>query len=83
MSALPNRIPAAPLFRVGEASWRYVTIDEAARRTGYTVDAINGKIDKGVWKEGREWRMAPDGRRLVDRDGYEAWVEAGRPGDSE
>lgn len=78
MSAVPKDIrPRAT------STWRYVTIDEASRCTGYTVDAINQKIDKGVWKEGREWRRAPDGRRLIDRDGYEAWVDAGRPGDSE
>ena len=80
MSALPDRIPAS-MHVVATVSWRYVTIEEASMRTGYSVIAINRKIDAGVWIEGREWVKAPDGRRLVDRDGYERWVRNGRPGD--
>jgi hypothetical protein len=77
-----QKIPA-PIETIAVVSWRYVTIEEAAMRTGYTISAINHKIDNGVWIEGKVWVRAPDGRRLVDRDGYERWVRSGRPGDSE
>lgn len=84
MSAVPQQIkPHAPRAGLGVVTWRYVTVDEASRCTGYTIAAINQKIDKGIWRQGHEWVQAPDGRRLIDRDGYEAWVRLGRPGDSE
>jgi hypothetical protein len=57
---------------------RYVKIDLAARRTGYTPSAIRTKMDKGVWIEGREFIKAPDGERLVDMQGYEEWVRRGK-----
>lgn len=55
---------------------RYVTIEVAATITGYSEKAIEHKIANGVWIEGREWRKAPDGRRLIDREGYQRWVES-------
>lgn len=57
-----------------ETTARHVTIEVAANRTGYTKRAIETKIAKGVWIEGFEFRRAPDGRVLVDMEGYERWV---------
>ena len=54
---------------------RYVTIALAAALTGYTVEAIETKVARGVWLEGKEWKRAPDGRILVDMRGYEKWAE--------
>jgi hypothetical protein len=54
---------------------RYVLPRRAAELTGYTVSAIEHKIERGVWREGREYRIAPDGYRLIDMQGYEKWVE--------
>jgi hypothetical protein len=39
--------------------------------------AAEKKIDSQVWMEGRQYRRAPDGRRLVDLEGYEKWVVTG------
>ena len=50
---------------------RFVTIPLAESLTGYTIGAIETKIARGVWVEGREWRRAPDGRVLIDMRGYE------------
>ena len=58
------------------ASARFVTISLAHALTGYTVNAIETKIKRGVWVEGREWRRAPDGRVLIDMRGYERWIES-------
>ena len=55
---------------------RYVTI-EAFSASGYTVKAMQQKIHKGVWMEGREYRRGPDGRILIDMIGFEKWVEKG------
>jgi hypothetical protein len=56
---------------------RYVTIPKFATESGYSEDAIRTKIRDGVWREGQEWRRAPDGRVLIDVDGYHRWVEGG------
>jgi hypothetical protein len=50
-----------------------VTIKLFAAITGLTGKAVERKIEKGIWLEGREfWRR--DGRVLVDIKGYESWV---------
>lgn len=54
---------------------RYVTIPKFAMESGYTADAIRSKIRDGIWRENQEWKRAPDGRILVDVDGYHRWVE--------
>ena len=68
----------------------YVLIPRAAELTGYSKRAIETKIERGVWVEGREWVKAPDGRRMVNMKGVMRWVESaaaswtathrGRPG---
>jgi hypothetical protein len=55
---------------------RYVRILKFVEETGYTARAVETKIHRGVWVEGREYRRAPDGCILMDMDGYERWVES-------
>lgn len=54
---------------------RYILLPLANIVTGYTVKAMQGKIQRGDWQEGKVWRRAPDGRILIDLVGYERWVE--------
>lgn len=54
---------------------RYVTIAKFSAESGYSEDAIRSKIKGGVWLQDIVWKKAPDGRVLIDIDGYEAWVE--------
>ena len=77
--ALDRRMPT--LAAVGLVPPRYVLFKVGEILTGYTEKAMNQKADCGVWREGHEWRRAPDGRRVLDLRGFEAWVERGRPGD--
>jgi len=56
---------------------RYVRISMFTTLTGWTDKAVRRKIEDGVWKQGREYRRAPDGAVLIDLEGYERWVEAG------
>jgi hypothetical protein len=56
----------------------YVRIPVASVVTGYTVKAIERKIEDGVWLEGDVWRKAPDGCRLISIEGYRRWVERGQ-----
>lgn len=54
---------------------RYVLLPLANLLTGYSVKAMQRKIERGDWQEGKVWRRAPDGRILIDLVGYERWVE--------
>jgi hypothetical protein len=55
---------------------RYVLLPLATALTGYTVKAMQRKIERGDWSEGRVWRHAPDGRIVIDLVGYQRWVES-------
>ena len=67
--------PAEPIV-VGTA--RYVLLPLANLLTGYSVKAMERKIERGDWQEGKVWRRAPDGRVLIDVLGYQRWVEGPR-----
>jgi hypothetical protein len=69
------RIPSynAPAVIVNPA--RYVLLPLAAAVTGYTIKAMQRKIERGDWQEGKVWKRAPDGRVLIDLLGYQRWVE--------
>ena len=44
------------------------------QETGYSPKAVARKIEDGVWVEGREYVRAPDGRRLIDMEGFNKWA---------
>ena len=54
---------------------RYVLLPIANVVTGYSVKAMERKIERGDWQEGKVWRRAPDGHILIDLQGYLRWVE--------
>ncbi|MGR3967534.1 excisionase [Pseudomonas sp. 910_23] len=56
---------------------RYVTVRKFASESGYSEDAIRSKLRDGIWLLGEIWIKAPDGRVLIDVEGYETWVEMG------
>lgn len=56
-------------------STAYVLIPKAAELTGYSRRAIEMKIARGQWREGIEWRKAPDGHRMISLEGVRRWVE--------
>jgi hypothetical protein len=56
-------------------STRYVRIPKFVEETGYTKRAVQTKIHRGVWLEGRHYRRAPDGSILMNMEEYERWVE--------
>jgi hypothetical protein len=57
------------------ASARYVLLPLANVVTGYSVKAMERKIERGDWVEGKVWKRAPDGHILIDLVGYQRWVE--------
>lgn len=54
---------------------RYVLLPLAQLLTGYTVKAMQRKIERGDWQEGKVWKHAPDGHIVIDMVGYHKWVE--------
>lgn len=55
---------------------RYVLLPLANVLTGYSIKAMERKIERGDWQEGRLWKRAPDGHILIDMVGYQKWVES-------
>lgn len=54
---------------------RYVLLPLAQVLTGYSVKAMQRKIERGDWQEGKVWKHAPDGHVVIDMVGYHKWVE--------
>lgn len=54
----------------------YVQLDVFEQATGYSADAVDKKIRRGVWREGVHFRRAVDGHILMDLRAYHAWVES-------
>ena len=53
----------------------YVTVKRFAELSGYTEKAVRSKISKNVFKLGKQYSYAPDGKPLINLDGFESWVE--------
>jgi hypothetical protein len=68
-------------LRVQPARWVKQSLFEAI--TGYTIKAQRCKMDDGVWEEGVVWKFAPDGNRVLNLDGYYAWIEGHVKGDGQ
>ena len=81
-----SNVPAAAARRIGEVGLaeapvivvpaRYVLLQLATALTGYSVKAMQRKIERGDWAEGKVWRRAPDGRVMIDLTGYQKWAES-------
>ena len=74
MSAVPNEIAIATTERMVLAPARYVLLPVAHLLTGYTVKAMERKIERGDWQEGKVWRHAPDGHIMIDMQGFSVSV---------
>lgn len=75
--AIAKRLPT--LAAVGLSPRRYALAPVAALIYGYTEGAVNKKMDSGTWRRGHEWILAPDGRRFVDFDAVDLWIQHGKP----
>lgn len=53
---------------------RFLRIPKFCEETGYTKRAVETKIHRHVWAEGKEYRRAPDGCIFIDMEGFEKWV---------
>jgi hypothetical protein len=68
--------PSATKASTVVSTARYVLLPLANLLTGYSVKAMERKIERGDWQEGKVWRRAPDGRIHIDVLGYQRWVES-------
>jgi len=57
----------------------YLIKDFAENYTYYTEKAIRGKIEKGVWKNGQEYVIAPDGHIYIIHSGVIDWIYSQMP----
>jgi hypothetical protein len=57
---------------------RLVTLSLFETVSGYSEKAVRRKIEDGVWLQGHEFIKAPDGRILVDMEGYHRWARGQR-----
>jgi hypothetical protein len=67
--------PRATEAPIVVATARYVLLPVANLLTGYSVKAMERKIERGDWQEGKVWKRAPDGRIVIDVLGYQRWIE--------
>lgn len=54
---------------------KWVLLKKHAELTGYSVGALEQKIDSLAWMEGTVWKKSPDGKRQINLEEYEKWVE--------
>lgn len=54
---------------------RFVTVATFVALTGYSDKAVRRKIEEGVWLAGHEFVRSPDGRILMDLEGYTRWAQ--------
>jgi hypothetical protein len=52
---------------------------EICDRIRLTPDAVRSKIKRGDWLEGQVWIKAPDGRILINTEGFEKWATSQDP----
>jgi hypothetical protein len=73
-AAIPAIVTVPPVI---VASSRYVLIPVAAAMTGLSRKAIERKIERKIWVEGKHFRRR-DGGIYIDMDAYNRWVEDGK-----
>lgn len=65
----------SPTYFIISGSVKWVLVNKFCELTGYSKQAIDTKIDKGVWIEGVHWCKSPDNRRQINVQEYLKWVE--------
>ncbi len=53
----------------------WITIQRVAELTGYSVNALRHKINRGQLVEEQHWRKARDGRILFHVENFNAWLK--------
>lgn len=59
---------------------KYITVKRFAELSGFSENAIRGKIQRGDWLENRVWKHTPTGGLVIMLEGYYRWVEGSTGG---
>lgn len=54
---------------------KYVTLKKFCELTGDTPEAVRARRKKGIWQDGNQSIIAPDGKIRVNMDAVDKWVE--------
>jgi len=54
---------------------QWVLVPVFCQVTGYTEKAVRRKIESGIWRQGKHFLKAPDGRITMNIQEYYRWVE--------
>ena len=54
---------------------KWLMAEHYADLHGTTKKAVERKCQDGVWREGVEWIIAPDGRRRINWRAVDLWIE--------
>ena len=57
----------------------WVKLSKYCELTGDTEDAVHAKLRRGIWLQGRECKLAGDGKIWVNLPAVEEWVETSSP----
>lgn len=75
--ATAEKQPVIATPTVAVQASRYPSLQLAATMLGHTVKALERKIERGIWAEGKHFYRR-DGRIYIDMQAVEAWVCTGR-----
>jgi len=61
----------------GTRLYKWITLKKYCELTGDTKAAVHARRHKGVWLDGKQTMLAPDGNLWVDLVEIEQWVKHG------
>ena len=53
---------------------QFITLKKYAELSGYSVNAIQMKIKKGIWRKDKHVIKSPDGRLHINVEEVEKWL---------
>lgn len=53
---------------------KWVKLKKYCEMTGETKDSVHGKRRKGIWLDGRECMVGPDGNLWINLEAVEQWL---------
>ena len=60
-----------------ELAYRWIRLPKHCALTGDTPYAVHARRRKGVWRDGVQCALGPDGNLYVSPDEWNKWIEGG------
>lgn len=61
----------------GAKSHKWIRLKKYCELTGDTSSAVHARRHKGIWLDGKQTTIAPDGKLWINTEETEKWVEHG------